>query len=156
MCIEEAERETEDIQNLEGSAISYRLRDTTRQTVVPHITDCINKNKSQRFHSYFEKKWEGKEEIHSTYKYHRPVSWHKSGERLPTKLFPRNPLQNHITTVSSSSQGTWKESKASEQWNTYRYWRTSFQYISLGISPLSLFCARSLEDNSHTGKYIYS
>lgn len=27
---------------------------------------------------------------------------------------------------------------------TYRYCRTSFQYISLGISPLSLFCARSL------------
>lgn len=113
MCIEEAERETEDIQNLEGSAISYRLRDTTRQTVVPHVTDCINKNKVRDFIHFWKKKVRWEEEIHLTYKYHRPVSWHKSGERLPTKLFPRNPLQNHITTVSSSSQGTWKESKAS-------------------------------------------
>jgi hypothetical protein len=29
-----------------------------------------------------------------TYKNHSPVNWHISGERVPTKLFPRKPLKN--------------------------------------------------------------
>jgi hypothetical protein len=34
-------------------------------------------------------------------------------------------------------------------WCTHKYCKTSFQYISLGISPLRLFCARSLKPLFH-------
>ena len=40
-----------------------------------------------------------------TYKNHSPVNWHISGERVPSKLFSRSPLQmTHLTSHKQAKQ----------------------------------------------------
>ena len=78
------------IQDLEGSAVAYILRDAASQTVVPHITASnveLKLDWKRTLHARVTT-WDSKE----TYKYHKPVSWHMSGESVPTRLFPRKPL----------------------------------------------------------------
>lgn len=133
------------IQNLEGSAISNCLGDTTRQTVVSHVTDRKHKNIVREFMM-------GNELIIKMGK--KRFIWltntiDLSADTNLEKCY--QPSCFHATHCSSDSDYN-NDHKALrdierkfKKTNTYRYWRTSFQYISLGISPLSLFCAKSLE-----------
>jgi hypothetical protein len=62
------------------------------------------------------------------------------------KLFSRSTIYHYnITRWRNNFEIKKKKTSLISSAGAHRYCKTSFQYISLGISPLRLFCARSLK-----------
>jgi len=92
------------IQNLKAGTISNVVRYTTSQAIVPQITmekgnwwETRNKSKCTCEGPCITRTM--------TYKNHSPVNSHISGERVPSKLFSRSPLQKtHLPSHKQAKQ----------------------------------------------------
>jgi len=79
------------IQDLKARTVPYGFWYCTRQAIVLHITE-INVNNILNIIKGTTCSVIINEGRQFTHKYHRPVNWHISEERLPSKLLLRNPL----------------------------------------------------------------